>query len=359
MSTTGTIPGSALGRIGARLAPGAGGFLSWWGRSLAQLLPRRLRDALELEPGRILLQPGYGEAALPVQDHKLPRWLLLPAEAALVRTLRLPAAAAGRLREVVGFEIERQTPFAASAVVYDARVLGPVGDGQAEVALVVVPRARLQPVLDALGPLAGTLAGVDVAGAGGQPLGVNLLPVEQRHRLRDPWSVPNRVLAAVAVLAVVAAAAQLLDNRREAADALEATLAARADAARQEAAGLRQAQLLLEGQGFLERTRAARPAATAVLAELTRRLPDDTYLEKLSIEGDQLTLIGLGRNPAALVGQLQGAGLWHSPALAGAVMPDPGSGRDRFTLTARLAAPETGPAPAAGGMEDADGDGPG
>jgi general secretion pathway protein L len=43
----------------------------------------------------------------------LPRWLLLPAGSALRRRLPLPAAAANRLRDVVGFEIERQTPFAA------------------------------------------------------------------------------------------------------------------------------------------------------------------------------------------------------------------------------------------------------
>lgn len=358
MSMTDAIPGSALGRIGARLAPGAGGFLSWWGRSLAQLLPRRLRDALELEPGRLLLQAGDHDLPPAIPDPRsrpLPRWLLLPADAALVRTLRLPAAAAGRLREVTAFEIERQTPFAADAVLHDARVLRPAGEGQLEVALVVVPRARLQPALEALGPVAGTLAGVDVAGPGGEPLGVNLLPVEQRHRLRNPWSTLNRVLAVVAVLALGAAAAQVLDNRRAAADALEAGLAARAEAGRREAAGLRQAQLLLEGQGFLERTRAARPPATAVLAELTRRLPDDTYLEKLSIEGDQLTLIGLGRNPAALVGQLQGAALWRAPALAGAVMPDPGSGRDRFTLTAQLVPA----APAAQNTEATGGDGAG
>lgn len=383
MSVTGAIPGSALGRIGARLAPGAGGFLSWWGRSLAQLLPVRLRRALDLEPGRLLLQPADGTVGLQLQreqrlqaagsldvatldvaggrdpfagildprSRQLPRWLLLPADSALVRKLRLPAAAAGRLREVAGFEIERQTPFTADAVVFDAVALGPAGEGQIEAALVVVPGARLQPRLQAVGPLAGTLAGADVQDAEGRPLGVNLLPPAQRHRLRDPWSTVNRVLAAIALLALVGAAAQVLDNRREAADELEAELAVRAEDGRREAGQLRQAQLLLEGRGFLGRTRAARPPVTAVLAELSRRLPDDTYLERLSIQGDQLTLDGLGRNPAALVGQLQGASLWQAPALAGAVMPDPGSGRDRFTLTAQLVAPAPAKDPAEAGNE--------
>ena len=57
--------------------------------------------------------------------------------------------------------------------------------------------------------------------------------------------------------------------------------------------------------------------------ELSRRLPDNTYLEKLSIEGDQLLLIGLSSEASALVGKLEGSKLWHSPALTGALQPDP------------------------------------
>jgi len=80
--------------------------------------------------------------------------------------------------------------------------------------------------------------------------------------------------------------------------------------------------------------------------ELARRLPDGTYLEKLSIEGDRILLIGLSREASALVGQLQGSPLWTSPALAGALQPDPRSRMDRFTLTATVA---TAPAGAAAG----------
>ena len=73
-----------------------------------------------------------------------------------------------------------------------------------------------------------------------------------------------------------------------------------------------------------------------VIDELSRRLPDNTYLEKLAIEDDRLTLIGLSREAPALIGRLQGSRLWRSPALTGALQPDPASGRDRFTLTAEL-----------------------
>ena len=70
---------------------------------------------------------------------ELPRWLLLPASSGLRRTLLLPAAARERLREVLAFEIERQTPFAIGDVLYDGRVLGVRDDGQLQAELVVVP----------------------------------------------------------------------------------------------------------------------------------------------------------------------------------------------------------------------------
>ena len=65
-------------------------------------------------------------------------------------------------------------------------------------------------------------------------------------------------------------------------------------------------------------------------------MPDNTYLEKLSIENDQLLLIGLSSDASALVARLEGSPLWRSPALTGALQPDPRTHRDRFTLTAEV-----------------------
>lgn len=362
-----------LARLGLRPASGGAvrGFLAWWWQALASWLPVRVRRAVGMSRGRLLLQvdadalqlrlqrgsevrdlghlPGLAEGAMgnaardrlaPVLGPSiadLPRWLLLPASASLRRRMLLPAAAAERLRDVVGFEIDRQTPFSADAVAFDARVLGRRdGDGQLDVELVAVPLSALAPQLAALGPLATTLAGVDVAASDGLPLGINLLPLEQRSRYGDPWRAWNAALAAVALIAFAALLWQLLDNRRDAADAFEQAIAKRAGPARQAAAQRQQLIGLIEGQAFLDQARAARPTAVEIIDELSRRLPDGTYLEKLAIEDERLTLIGLSNEAAALVGRLQGSPLWRLPALAGALQPDPASGRDRFTLTAEL-----------------------
>jgi general secretion pathway protein L len=389
-----------LGRVGARLGPGTGGFLAWWGRSLAAWLPRRWRALFGLDRGRLLLapevasqddgsgahalqlrlqegdelrdvgslplldphlpevpvDPGLGLAGDPADDPlapllapalaDLPRWLLLPAAAGLRRRLVLPAAAGDRLREVLGFEIDRQTPFAADEVAFDARLLGRRGDSQIDVELVAVPLAALRARRTALGPLSATLAGIDIAGADGAPLGVNLLPAAERRQVADPWRGWNLALGVVALVALSAALWQLLDNRRDAADAFEQALAPRAEQARRVAMQRQQLQAIVEGQAYLDRTRAARPPTVAVLDELARRLPDSTYLEKVSIEGERLLIIGLSGEASSLVRRLEGADSWHAPALTGALQPDPRSGRDRFTLTAELGRRAPAPAPA-------------
>ncbi|MFT3755850.1 MAG: PilN domain-containing protein [Pseudoxanthomonas sp.] len=349
------------------------GFLHWWWGALATWAPARWRGAFWLARDRLLLAPnangakllrqvnddmtelatlplplaaGDLERLLPPPLAGLPCWLLLPATQVLRRPLALPAAAADRLRDVVGFEIDRQTPFAAAQVHYDVRTLGRHGD-RLDVELVAVPRSAVDRSLAQLGPASALLAGADVPATDGGTLGVNLLPADARRRREDPMRHWNRILAGCALFALVAAGWQLLHNRRAAADALAQRIEVEAGDARQVAMQRQQLIDLVEGRAFLESKRASRPAVIEVLEEVTRRLPDNGYLEKLSIQGEQLTVIGFSADAPALVGQFEGAPIWSKPALTGALQPDPATRRDRFSLAATLTGPAAAVAQAA------------
>ncbi|UYK80145.1 PilN domain-containing protein [Xanthomonas sacchari] len=353
-----------MDKLGVRIAPGAGGLLAWWQRSLMAWLPPRWQLQLGWSQARLLLWregeqlmlarqveselgvplalpwpllPDELEALLGPRLAALPRVWLLPAEAALQRHLRLPAAAAEHLREVVKFEIDRQTPFQADQVIYDVRADGRRDDAQLDAELVVAPRRVLDDLQASAGALRPTLAGIDVAGSDGAPLGVNLLPQEQRHRRADPMRRWNAILAATALLALCAAGWQLLDNRRDALEHLRTQVDSGAQRARAVAAQRQQLVDLVEGAAFFDQLRAERPASVEVWNELSKRLPEGTYLEKFSIEGNQLQLIGLSSEASSLVGRLEGSPLWRTPSLTGVLQADPGSHRDRFTLTAELA----------------------
>jgi general secretion pathway protein L len=373
---TSTQPGLALNGTIRRYRSGAGGFLAWWKRSLLDWLPARWQERFGLVQERLLVThagdrlqlqwqnlqglhelawlPAPAEAAdldavLGNRLAGLPRWMLLPAGSALQRRMLLPAAAAERLRDVVGFEIDRQTPFTADGVRYDTRVLQRRADGQLEAELVAVPRVRFDAALAGLGGLAASLAGVDACGTDGAPLGVNLLPAESRRGRQDPLSAWNWALAAFALIAVAATAWQVLDNRRASAAAFDAQVESRAVQARVVAMQRQQLVDIVEGAAFLDTTRAARPTTVEVLDELTRRLPNHTHLEKVSMEGDRLLLIGLSPEASALVARMEGSTLWRAPALSGALQPDPRTRLDRFSLTAELIGSPAPTTPASGG----------
>lgn len=356
----------------SRAWPGLRGFWAWWLTALGSWLPPRLRAVFGLAQQRLLLrhegetlslaltlptQPGeasirelaelpwdadtVGEASLNQllvpRINSLPRWLVLPGRGGLRRRLSLPAAAADRLREVLGFEIDRQTPFTPDEVYYDARLLGRRGDGQIDAELIVVPRASLEHALDALGPsLRATLSGVDMADADGLPLGINLLPGAQRRHRRDPRGAWNLGLAVVALVALGAGLWQILANREAAADAFEIKAKAHSQQAQKVAAEKKQLVDMVEGLRFLQQTRSGRPSTVEVLDELSRRLPDSTYIEKVSIEGEHVLIIGLSSEAPRLIERLQSSKLWHSMNLTGALLPDPTKGKDRFTLAAEL-----------------------
>jgi general secretion pathway protein L len=379
----GGVPAQRFRRMGGRIRPGVAGFWAWWTRAMASWLPLRIRKLFGLANERLMLQAGEASLQLSLERDgdarelglvpfvaedagladpllrllaprvaDLPRWLVLPAGAGLRRRMVLPAAAEARLREVLAFEIDRQTPFAAADVQHDVRLTSRRDDGQIEVELVVVPRAVLEAALDRLGPIASTLAGVDLMAEGGRTLGVNLLPGARRYQRADPWLAWNLALATVVLLATAAALWQTVTNRERATDAFEADVERLAADARLVSADKQQLIALVEGIEFLQALRAGRPTTVEVLDDLSNRLPDGTYLEKLSIEDDRILLIGLSREASSLVRLLEGSPHWRSPALTGALQPDPRTGRDRFTLTAELAIARP-PATAATDTEDA------
>lgn len=353
-----------LGSAGVSLR----GFITWWSTGLRAWLPLRWQHLFSADGDRLLLQvQGDGVqlrrqradsvqdvALLPLHVHgaadgrdplagvlattaaEFPRWLVLPASQGLRRPLLLPAAARERLREVLSFEIERQTPFAAADVIHDGRLLGVREDGQLQVELVVVPRRALDAQTAQLGALAGSLVGVDLLDAEGGTLGVNLLPPAQRLQQRNPWRLWNLMLGVAAVLALGFALAQVVDNRRVAADALEAEVATRSQQARGVSEQRQRLVDDVEGGAYLQRQRNGRASVIEVIDALSPRLPDGTYLEKFTIEGEQLTLLGLSNQAAALVGKLEGAPQWHAPALSGALQTDPRTRMDRFTVIAQL-----------------------
>ncbi len=283
-------------------------------------------DSFLLEQLRELLDQNAGN---------VPRWLVVDIGQTLRPVISVPASAEARLREVMLHEIDRQTPFSHDQVSFEPRVLSrDPQTRQLRVELVVLPRARLDAAIALLGPLANGLAGVDVGNADGSRLGVNLLPLAGRSARQDRSRNVNRWLALITIAALFGAMWVTLSNR----SAELAATTARVDAAKAKAREVRILRNSLKGSAdaanFLARLSARQPTTLEVLADLTKRIPDSTYLEKIAINDGNIVLIGQSQRAADLVGLLQGSTLFKTPTLTGSVQTDPRTGKERFTLTA-------------------------
>jgi general secretion pathway protein L len=266
-----------------------------------------------------------------------PITLLLSPKHVLRRQLQLPLAAEAKLHEVLGFEIDRQTPFSLDQVYFEHRIIERLPQTkQCQVELIVVTKAFLEKQLQALGPVASRISSVDVYTDKKQLLNINLLPGNLRAKQSNQqrWQRWLFALGAVTLLAI--AMSLMLNNRQQALAEWTDKVEKAKVQARQANVIRQQLQRTSDADVFLKNFRSSQPTMLALLNDLTQRIPDDTALDKISVNEGRLVLVGQSKQAAALVGQLQDSKLLLAPALAGAVQPDSRTGRDRFTLTANV-----------------------
>lgn len=343
-------------------------FLRWWGGELTAMLPARLRDWVRRGPDVVWLGTSNGAATvyrvrtrttlakieldLPkdVQRAEFARactgidpddrrlLLVVPASQVLYRRLTMPAAAAADPRRVVGYELDRQTPFKPEQVYYDVRVSAETATaGHVAMDLYVAPKSEIDPVLEQFAAIGVHPDGVDVQHADGTLAGVDLLPPARRPRRVDKRRRTNWILAALCVLMAVLALSQWLDNRR----AALAKMQDEVDAMRAKAAQSEQLRAQLTGalaaSKFLVKRKSENPSTLAVLDDLTRRLPPTAWLDAMTL-GDSggLDIKGEAAKAAALVDTLGNSKLLREPKLQGVIQPDPATGKERFELVARV-----------------------
>ncbi|MEO5623331.1 MAG: PilN domain-containing protein [Dokdonella sp.] len=346
-------------------------FFAWWGHELLACLPARWRalvseksESLLLdlrsdeiivwrERGATMHEYAHIRRELPAEtqgaefrrlraalDDPMARTVFcIPAERVLTRTLSLPVAAEENLRQVLGFEMDRQTPFKADQVYFDSRVLGHDASGRnAKVELVLIPRAQLDQELAALPAGAADLDGVDswrsAPGAGRHH--TNLLPPERRARRRNLRVPLSLGLGALAVILFVFNMDESLSNRASAVESMRAEVEKANTEAKQVAALKKTLADSIAGANFLTERKRKGPLTVALIEDLTKRLPKDAYLERLQIENKQVQLQGQAQEAAKLIGLLAASPCLGDPGFQGQVQPDPRTGKERFQINADL-----------------------
>lgn len=362
-------------------------FLNWWGGELGALIPAFLRSrwrAASLLPvirvaptayrvevpvvknGRLAYRPvaeigrdansgwlnetshaGAIKALRESTGSSSPKYLVvLPPPMAILKTVTLPSAVEENLREAVEFELDRLTPFSPEKLYFDARVVSRNSAARTcSVALAYAPRRTVD---EHVNRLAGWQVNVGaVAPQGAEESGLNMLAQrESAPARRRGIALAWLLAAALAALAV----ALPIWQKRELAIAINAQVerarqqAEKVDAVRREAAALEKQYNALLSRKF------AFPPAVQIIEEVTRLLPDDTWLAQFDIRASgrgkdaqrELAIRGDTANVGRLISLLESSTLIvgaapRSPTLK--LQPGPGEAFDLGAKVKPLALP--------------------
>ena len=261
--------------------------------------------------------------------------LCAPDNLLLKKRLAFPKAAAGSLRQVLAFEMNRQTPFSAEQVYFDYRLEGETGADKIQLELYLAPKKQLDAWLELLSGWGVTPDAIRPAReARGDAL--NLIPPEARPgRPGGADQILLWLAGAVFVLSVMALYAPVINQQRHIAS-LEAGIATHRTAAQQlQALRQEQARLLAETR-FLTDKRGAEPPGLELLREITRIMPADTWLMRLVMEAGELQLIGESGDAAALIPILEASAYFDNAEFRSPITRNTASGKDRFHMAARL-----------------------
>jgi general secretion pathway protein L len=354
------IPASSRGAVRRRLTRPV---VEFGDREAIFWRPVVVEDALKLvEVGRVALAgdpveiAAAGRAAmnvLAIAASKgavvLPKVVIaLPPKQVMRKTLVLPAAVEENLAQALSYDLDRHTPFRPEQVYFDAVV---VERRSATKTIAVDWVAALKTTVDGARRQVEDWGGVVVAVVPG-PLStqaprstrLNLIPHETRPSSalwrRWQWWAPAAAVG-VGVLAVLVVP---LLQKREYAIALNK----QTESAREQAQASDALRTQLERQqgdyNYVLTKKYAYPSAVQVIDDITRLLPDDTWLTQLEVRSAvrgkdnvrELTLRGESANAGALISTLEESKLVEQAALQSPttkLQPGPG---EVFVLGSRL-----------------------
>ena len=293
-------------------------------------------DPVDNVTGSILLREGGLETPVgpldldrpqPAAASHLATGLRLPPGTVLQRDVVLPLAAAKGLQTVLGFEMDRLTPFSADEVYWGVAGLRPDhARGKLNLQLFVVLRAQVDAFCQALAPIRLAPAFIEVPGGRIELAGA---------RPRANRFMQMGLSALCGILAFACLAAPFM-RQQVALDAAARVIAANAPAAHI-ALALRQ-QLVTAASGRSAIAQARRTgAALQVLATLTAALPDGTWLSDLALKSGDLTFDGQSTNAAQLIGLLSAVPGLRDPNFTAPVTRTADGKADQFSLHAEVA----------------------
>jgi len=264
----------------------------------------------------------------------------LPSEHVLKRVINLPANTEERLVDVLQFEMDRFTPFTGKQVYFTHRVIGrDTGNNQITVQLVITRRSLVDKLLEVLDTCGLEVSAVTVPAAPGSD-DWNLLPKDMRAGNGLRSRVLPLSLGAVCSALLIAAIVLPLVSQQITIRALEEEIGQLRPVAQEVAQTKDEIAALLDEQGFFATKRAELPTTIRLMDEITRVIPDNTWLVRLELRGSRLRLQGESEGASSLLALLEASDLIENATFSSPVTKNPRTSNDRFAIEAGIQSPE-------------------
>jgi general secretion pathway protein L len=321
-------------------------FMRWWLGELSHMVPTWFQSA-ELDATSFLLVPlGQIEARRGQieNEEQRPVALTLPPQSVLRKTLTLPLATEENLAQVLEFQMEQHTPFPAGQVYFGHRVLARDFErGQLSVEFVATPRAAVDAAVKTLaehGVVVRAVFAEELLAAGSL---LNLLPLALGHAPSALRSGANVWLALLVVLLALTAMAMPILIKREAVVQLLPWVDKGKKAAETVDNIRRELEARVDQHNYLLEKRLATPTVIQTLEELTRVLPDDTWVQTLDIKGKELLIQGETASSVKLLGLFEHSGIFRDASFRSSLTAGQASKTEHYQLALQIGPLATAP----------------
>lgn len=327
---------------------------------IAHISEHRLEGSVHLQPEA--LASTLSVALKDLRATKKGIALVIPHTWALMRTTELPASVRDNMCDVVSFELDRLTPFAAKDAFYDFRI---IGENAGKIGLAIfaakadclntymkafrehgIAVASLTPTTSLLDQdevrrrlhIADGGAGIPYHALGAaldcvasRPQGINLLAKGQKARRRVPVELSVVLLLILMILSVLYIRAPLGYESRRLKE-IERQIGMRKEAAKKTGTLRKEVETLGKEIATVDDFKEKRPMVLAVLKELTGVLPKSAWLTRARVTDSTVELEGYASSASEILPRLEQSKYLRKVEFASPTIRDQRMNADRFVM---------------------------
>jgi general secretion pathway protein L len=343
--------------------------INWWLQGLSYFCPASLKRLLGLSPDNLTIEFNEDHIVLKrysidsrepletqsfvktdnLQRISVLKWLheqqnkhakitlVISEKIVMKKILFFPSAAKSNLRQVLGFELNRRTPFSQDQAYYDHRVVE--HDKQAnklQIELFVVPRQSVDLLLSSLNKWEITVDALRTASDKGDEIEINLLPEGKDGNSNKNSDYVTLFLATTAFALFLTALYVPLVQQEQQIESLENNVKMKRGVAIELQKARDDKQGIIEQINFLDYKHKNTLRSIELFNEITGIIPDDTWLTRLIIKNGELQIQGESSNASSLVQIFESSERFLDAQFRSPVTQNNVSGRDKFHLSAKL-----------------------